>query len=78
MSADIVLDNLARARQQIEAGGILPVTGFGAERAASIGGTAAHDLQQTLLTVQANVGFDRLQQMREAGIRSLERTTNPQ
>lgn len=65
-SGNVVQQDIARAKEQIRKGGILPVTGFGAERAASIGGTAAHDLQQTLLTVQSNVGFDRLQQMREA------------
>lgn len=39
-------------------------TGFIGQKFSGIGGTEAHDLQQTLATIKANVGFDRLQEMR--------------
>ena len=44
----------------------LPVTGFVGSRVAAIPGTAAHDIASLLDTVRANIGFDRLQQMRAA------------
>jgi len=62
ISTDTVLDNIARARQQASGW----TTGFMGGALGGVAGTPAHDLQQTLLTVQANIGFDRLQQMREA------------
>ncbi len=44
----------------------LPVTGFIGARTAAIPGTAAHDVSNLLDTIKANIGFDRLQQMRAA------------
>jgi hypothetical protein len=41
-------------------------TGAIGAMAKAVPGSKAFDLQQTLLTVKANLGFDRLQQMREA------------
>ncbi|MFE3836926.1 transglycosylase SLT domain-containing protein [Pseudogemmobacter sonorensis] len=65
-SAEIVREDIGRAKEQVANGGIMPVTGAAGSLLSNIGGTGAHDLQQTILTIQANVGFDRLQQMREA------------
>lgn len=64
-SAVIVREDIARAKDQVLDAG-MPVTGAVGSLLSNIGGTGAHDLQQTILTIQANVGFDRLQQMREA------------
>ena len=41
-------------------------TGFVGNATKNIAGSPAHDLQQQLLTIQANLGFDRIQQMRES------------
>ncbi len=41
-------------------------TGVVGKGAAFVPGTTAYDLQQSLLTLKANLGFDRLQQMRDA------------
>lgn len=40
-------------------------TGFLGGMTEGIGGTPAHDLQNTLKTIKANIGFDRLQEMRD-------------
>jgi hypothetical protein len=40
-------------------------TGFMAQLSGGIGGTPAHDLKNTLDTIRANIGFDKLQEMRE-------------
>jgi len=39
-------------------------TGLMGQKLSGVGGTEAHDLQQTLATIRANVGFDKLQEMR--------------
>jgi hypothetical protein len=44
----------------------LPTTGFLGERFANIGGTGARDLAGSLNTIRANIGFDQLNQMRQA------------
>lgn len=62
-AANIVMDDIDRAIEQSDAWG---TTGFVGGVLDGLGGTPAHDLQNTLRTVQANIGFDRLQQMREA------------
>ncbi|MBO9441376.1 hypothetical protein J7363_04680 [Phaeobacter italicus] len=62
-SANIVLQDIDRA---IEQTGEFGTTGLIGSIASNVGGTNAHDLENTLRTVQANIGFDRLQQMREA------------
>lgn len=56
---------LDTAIQQIEANPNL-VTGLGGDLTKVVPGSPAYDLAQTLLTIQANIGFDALQQMREA------------
>lgn len=62
-SANVVMQDIDLALKQSEGFG---TTGFFGGLFDDVGGTAAHDLQNTLRTVQANIGFDRLQQMREA------------
>lgn len=62
-SANVVMQDIDLALKQSEGFG---TTGFFGGLLDDVGGTAAHDLQNTLRTVQANIGFDRLQQMREA------------
>lgn len=39
-------------------------TGFVGQLSSGIGGTPAHDLKNTLDTIRANIGFDKLQEMR--------------
>lgn len=63
----VVTEDIGRAIDLIDKGGIrFPVTGFGANWASAIGGSEAADLKNLLDTVKANVGFDKLQAMREA------------
>jgi hypothetical protein len=61
---DIVVEDVDRAIKQIESG-IVPRTGVGAV-AADIPGTPQKDVAALLETVRANIGFDRLQALREA------------
>ena len=62
--ADIVTEDIDRSIAMVESAS-LPVTGMGSFLS-SIPGTAAHDLSATIDTVKANIGFDKLQAMREA------------
>lgn len=43
-----------------------PITGFAGAAAKYVPGSTAYNLSETLNTVKANIGFDKLQQMREA------------
>jgi hypothetical protein len=45
---------------------VLPTTGFFAERLSGVGGTAARNLREDLNTIRSNIGFDQLNQMRQA------------
>jgi hypothetical protein len=45
---------------------VLPTTGFFGERLSGVGGTAALNLREDLKTIRANIGFDQLNQMRQA------------
>lgn len=60
------IDNLLAAVDAAESKIDWNTTGFVGNAMKNVAGTAAHDLQQQLLTIQANLGFDRIQQMREA------------
>lgn len=51
--------------QAIKLAGEFGTTGFIGDWTQSIGGTRAHDLQQTLNTVRGNLGFDKLQNIRD-------------
>lgn len=62
--ADILTEDVDRALEIVKTAKI-PVTGFGA-LASAVPGTPAHNLSKLVDTIKANVGFDRLQQMRNA------------
>jgi hypothetical protein len=65
--SNIVLDQIDRLKSLVDnASPINPVTGFGAETAAGIGGTNAADARAIIDTVEANIAFDALAAMREA------------
>ena len=58
----LVDENIDRA---INDSGVF-TTGFIGSTTSEIPGTPAHDLQNTLNTIKANIGFDKLQEMRDA------------
>lgn len=62
--ADVVTGKIEEARQNIK-DAFLPTTGFIGQQLQDVGGTAAHNLQQTLATIQTNIGFQELQKMRD-------------
>lgn len=57
---NIVLENVKKAKDQAS----FWTTGFVGSKLASVPGTPAFDLGQTLQTIKANIGFDKLQEMR--------------
>jgi len=64
---DIVMDEISRARDLIENQGVVPTTGpIGALVGGALPNTPAGALSQRLQTIRANIGFERLQQMRDA------------
>jgi hypothetical protein len=66
-TADIVLQDIGRFKEMVQGQSMLnPATGFGATRMSEIGGTKAADAAALAETIGANIGFDRLQAMREA------------
>lgn len=60
---DIVTQDIDRALKGIDSAS-LPVTGAIGSMTSNIPGTASHDVASLLSTIKANIGFDRLQQMR--------------
>lgn len=58
---DLVLEDVDRAIEQAGAW----TTGFVGSKLAAIEGTPAYDLARTLDSVKANIGFDKLQEMRD-------------
>jgi len=60
-----VIRSIDRA-EEIMRTSALPTTGFFAETLAQRGGTGARDLRANLDTIRANIGFDQLNQMRQA------------
>ena len=64
-SGDVVIEDIGRVIGKMDDGG-LPVAGMGGGLLAGIPGTDAHDASKLLQTIRANVGFDRLQQMRDS------------
>lgn len=65
IQATIVNDDIERARKTIRGQGNIPATGFGSYLS-GVPGTDAHQLANTLETVKSNIGFDKLQAMRDA------------
>lgn len=64
---NIVLSDINRVREKIEnAPWYSPTTGLIGNFLKDVGGTRAADVQELTKTIRANVGFDRLQAMREA------------
>lgn len=67
MYSNIVLEDIGRARDLIEnSPWYSPTTGAIGNILKDIGGTNAADVQELTKVVKANIGFDRLQAMREA------------
>lgn len=64
IQGDLVNDDIQRALGALD--GTMPVTGMVGSMTQGIPGTSAHNLQETLTTIKANIGFDKLQAMREA------------
>lgn len=60
-----VIRSIDRA-EEIMRTSVLPTTGFFADFLAGRGGTGARDLRGNLDTIRANIGFDQLNQMRQA------------
>lgn len=65
LQGDVVNDDINRALSLIDSA-VLPTTGYMGEKLKGVGGTSAHNLGELLTTIQANIGFDKLQAMREA------------
>ena len=63
-SGTLVLEEINRAIKAIEENPLL-TTGVGAQITSNIGGTPAANVQALLAPIQANIGFDRLQRMRD-------------
>lgn len=63
---DIVLDDIGRALDTSKNASGMPSTGFFGGVLEGVPGTNAHNLQQTLQSIKANVSFDKLQAMRQA------------
>ena len=63
-SGTLVLEEINRAIKAIKESPLL-TTGVGAQITSNIGGTPAANVQALLAPIQANIGFDRLQRMRD-------------
>jgi hypothetical protein len=66
LSSGIVGMEIGRARKAIAGKPFLPNTGFVGGITQNVPGTPAHDLQGILAGIKSNLGFDKLQAMREA------------
>lgn len=64
-TADIVTQDIDRILELVDSA-TLPTTGMIGGALANVGGTAARDVRALVDTVGANIGFDKLQQMRAA------------
>jgi hypothetical protein len=63
-TADIVLEDIGRGLE-IATESPMTTTGLGGLFLSKIAGTAAKDLENLLVTIKSNIGFDRLQRMRQ-------------
>jgi hypothetical protein len=63
-TADVVTEDVGRAIQAIQNDPSM-TTGIVGQVLGSIGGTQAHDVNALITTIGANIGFDKLQQMRQ-------------
>lgn len=65
-SADVVLTDIGRLKELVQSSPRWnPAAGFGAETAGNVGGTNAANAAALISTIGANIGFDRLEQMRK-------------
>ena len=64
IQTDLVNDDISRALSSLD--GSMPVTGMVGSATKGIPGTPAHNFGETLSTIEANIGFDKLQAMRDA------------
>jgi hypothetical protein len=64
-AGNVVLDDINRIQRILDESE-LPVAGFGGALLRNVPGTNAYDVSALAQTIRANIGFDRLQQMREA------------
>jgi|GEM_PF-2171065 len=64
--ADVVLTDIGRAKSNLTGGRAQPITGMAGSIAAQVPGSEATDTRALVETVKANIGFDRLQEMRDA------------
>ena len=64
-SGDVVIEDIDRVLGKKNDGG-LPVAGGIGWALSGVPGTDAHDVSKLITTIKANVGFDRLQQMRDS------------
>lgn len=65
-SGNVVIQDISRLKTLVEnSPWYNPATGLGAETLSSVGGTNAANAKQLAMTIRANIGFDRLQRMRE-------------
>lgn len=62
----VVLEDIGRAISLVEDSPIFTTGLVGGQFLSNLGGTEANDLRAMLTTIKANVGFDRLQVMRES------------
>lgn len=66
-AANVVIEDIGRLKRLVEnAPWYNPATGFGASVLSGVGGSNAANAAQLAQTIKGNIGFDRLQQMREA------------
>lgn len=65
-AADIVLQDIRAVKGMLTGGRAQPVTGVAGRMASMLPGSEASDARALAETIKANIGFDRLQQMREA------------
>lgn len=64
-AATVVLDDIQSLKSTIESSEI-PITGLIGSVASGVAGTPQYDASKTIQTIVGNIGFDRLQQMRDA------------
>lgn len=64
-SQGVVMQDIDKAISMANGGGMLGTTGMGSALS-GVPNTSAHDLASTLNTIKSNIGFDKLQAMREA------------
>lgn len=65
-TANVVKDEIGRLKTLVQSAPVYnPAVGFGAGVASNIAGTYGSDAAQLIETIKANIGFDRLQRMRE-------------